>query len=381
MASVSLQGIGARYGRIHALDGVDLDIADGSCTVVFGPAGAGKTTLLNVVAGLKETSAGRVLFDGTDMSAVEPWDRDVAMVFESYALYAQMSVYDNLMFPLKRRRYERDRADNEIHALARVLGIEQLLGRKPGTLSNGQRQRVGLGRALIRPSRVLLMDEPLSHLDAKLANSMRLELKLIQRQFGRTVVYVTHNYREALGLADQLAILDKGKLVQVGTPQEIFERPATEFVCRLIGEPARNMLPLRLHQGSAGGALLDGSAKVEVPSWLATLGPPEVLASVLPSEVAALDGADGLAPGVPVLEVVVRTVERKGSRNVVEAVTVGGTDISFYARPGTSFEVHQRLQVSVTLGRAVYLDPSSGLAFGEEMIGQATAPAQPEQAR
>ncbi len=375
MARVRLENIHVRYGRTVALDGVDLEIPDGTFCVVFGPAGAGKTTLLNVIGGLRRPDAGRVYFDNGDVENIPAWQRDAAMVFESYALYPHMTIRDNLRMPLARRGYGQQQMQDEITAIARTLGIETLLDRKPATLSNGQRQRVGLGRALVRPSRVLLMDEPLSHLDAQLASMMRPEFKSLQRRFSRTVVYVTHDFREALGLADMLVILDHGTVVQVGTPREIFEQPASDLACRLLGDPPRSMVPIELRQDGSRTAVLDGSATITVPGWARDGASGRLLAAVLPGRMWLGDdtGNDPAAGRQDqqvtraVLEATVRTVERRGFKNVVYAATAAGTDLTFYASPDSGLDVRDRVRVVVDLDGVVYLDADTGLRISPDV--------------
>ena len=221
------------YGRVVALDGLDLDVADGEFFVLLGPSGAGKTTTLKCVAGLERPTAGRVAIGGRDVTDVEPNARHVAMAFENYALYPQHTVYDNIAFPLRSRRYARPAADARrlIDAVAATLSIGHLLQRMPGELSGGQRQRVALARVLVRPADVLLLDEPLSHLDAKLRATMRAELKSLGDLQRTTALYVTHDYQEALALGDRIAVLDAGRLVQVGTREDLWHRPGQRLRC------------------------------------------------------------------------------------------------------------------------------------------------------
>jgi multiple sugar transport system ATP-binding protein len=244
MAEVALQAITKRFRSVTALRDVSFDIADGEFFVLLGPTGAGKTTTLRVVAGLEKQDHGMVLFDGAPVDRFSPAERDVAFVFQQYSLYPTMSVYDNLAFPLRsplRRRPEPE-IRQRVDAVAAILRIGHLLERKTAHLSGGEMQRVAIGRAIVRQPRVFLMDEPLSNLDAKLREALRIELKHIQKTQQSTVLFVTHDQVEALTLADRIAVLRQGRIVQVGTPHDIYDRPATVFVAQLVGTPRINLL-------------------------------------------------------------------------------------------------------------------------------------------
>ncbi|GAA2755414.1 ABC transporter ATP-binding protein [Actinopolymorpha rutila] len=244
MAGLALAGIRKDYGRLRALDEVSLEVADGEFCCLLGPSGAGKTTTLKVVAGLEEPTAGTVRIGGADVTDVEPTHRNLAMCFESYALYPQQDVFTNLVSPLRspRHRLPEAAARRRVEEVAELLGIDALLERSVTQLSNGQRQRVALGRVLVRPAAAYLLDEPLSHLDAKLRATMRAELKAISRERGTTTLYVTHDYVEALSLAERVGVLDAGRIRQVGTPRQVWEEPADIVVARSFGRPAINVV-------------------------------------------------------------------------------------------------------------------------------------------
>lgn len=244
MSRIQLEHVTKKFGKVVALHNVSLDIKDKEFFVLFGPAGAGKTTILNCIAGIQIPEEGIVKFDGEIVNRVDAAHRDTAMVFENYALYPQMTVYDNMASPLRSKLYKKDETyiKEKIHQVAKMMKMEHLLERLPSQLSNGQKQRVAMGRALVRSPRVYLMDEPLAHLDAKLRNSMRTELKEIQANFGTTSIYVTHDFMEAMSLGDRIAIVNEGEILQVGTGDEIYYMPCNEFVAQLMGEPEINLI-------------------------------------------------------------------------------------------------------------------------------------------
>jgi ABC-type sugar transport system ATPase subunit len=246
---VRLEGVVKRHGAFTALHGVDLDIEPGEFFALLGPSGSGKTTTLRILAGLEPHDAGRVFLDGVDVTAREPGERDVAMVFQSYALYPHMSVAQNIAFPLRMIGTPRAETAQAVRDAAARVHIEHLLDRKPGQLSGGQQQRCALARAIVRKPRLFLLDEPLSNLDAKLRLETRVELRKLQRALGVTAVYVTHDQEEAMTIADRLAVFMDGRIVQVGTPGEVFARPATVAVAGFLGSPAMNLLDGRIDHG------------------------------------------------------------------------------------------------------------------------------------
>ena len=272
MARIRLENVKKAFGKVQALDGISIDVKDKEFFVLFGPAGAGKTTILNSIAGIAMPDEGVVKFDDEVMNLIDPAHRNVAMVFENYALYPQMTVYDNMASALRSKLYKTDEETikERIAWAAKVMKMENLLERLPSQLSNGQKQRVAMGRALVRTPNVFLMDEPLAHLDAKLRNSMRTELKEMQANLGSTCIYVTHDFMEAMALGDRIAIINEGKIVQIGTGDEIYYMPCNEFTAQLMGDPQINIFKARIME-EAGGysaifAVNDETVKVSLPA-------------------------------------------------------------------------------------------------------------------
>ena len=253
MADLRLVGIGKRFGDVQAVSGLDLDIASGEFVVLLGPSGAGKTTTLRLVAGLERPDTGQVHIGGRDVTALAPALRDVAFVFQQYSLYPHLSVYDNLAFPLRSPLHRMSEAAlrSKVEGVARMLQLQDKLASSATRLSGGQMQRVAIGRALVRDPALYLMDEPLSSLDAKLRNDLRLELKRIQQDLGATMLYVTHDQIEALTMATRIGVLERGRLVQVGTPQQIYEEPASAYVAARLGSPRINLFPRSVLNGVA----------------------------------------------------------------------------------------------------------------------------------
>ena len=257
MAEVELKNVVRAYGDVVAVDDVSLTVADGEFVALVGPSGCGKTTTLNLVAGLQPMTSGEIRIGGRLVNGLDPKDRDIAMVFQNYALYPNKTVYKNLAFPLEMRRLARAEVDRKVQAAAKTLDIVHLLERRPRELSGGQQQRVALGRALVRDPQVFLMDEPLSNLDAKLRAQMRSELKRFHQDLRATVLYVTHDQLEALTMADKMAVMHGGTLQQYDSPTAIFARPANVFVAGFVGSPEMSMIPLSV-EARSGGAVLAG---------------------------------------------------------------------------------------------------------------------------
>ncbi|NLJ80877.1 MAG: sn-glycerol-3-phosphate ABC transporter ATP-binding protein UgpC [Firmicutes bacterium] len=266
MAQVLLKDITKRFGNVTAVDNISLDIDDEEFIVLVGPSGCGKTTTLRMVAGLEEITSGTIYIGDTVVNDVPPKDRDIAMVFQNYALYPHMDVYNNMAFGLKLRKFPKNQIDQRVKEASRLLGIENLLDRKPKALSGGQRQRVAVGRAIVREPKVFLMDEPLSNLDAKLRVQMRAELSKLHNRLRTTIMYVTHDQTEAMTMGDRIVVMKDGHIYQVGAPLEIYKHPDNIFVAGFIGSPAMNFLDVVLRKEGETYTVDSNGIKVEIPA-------------------------------------------------------------------------------------------------------------------
>lgn len=265
MASVTYDHVTKRFDKVVAVDDLDLNIQDKEFLVLVGPSGCGKSTALRCLAGLEDITEGQIMIDGEVVNDVAPKDRDIAMVFQSYALYPHMSVYDNMAFGLKLRKYEKSLIDERVNEAADILGIKELLDRKPRQLSGGQRQRVALGRAIVRDPKVFLLDEPLSNLDAKLRVQTRAEITKLHKRLATTFIYVTHDQTEAMTMADRIAVLNYGELQQVDTPQMLYDQPDNLFVAGFIGSPAMNFFNAELRKNGSDIFVDADAFEVKVP--------------------------------------------------------------------------------------------------------------------
>jgi sn-glycerol 3-phosphate transport system ATP-binding protein len=327
MAQVSLRNLHKSYAGMEVIHGVSCEIADGELVVIVGPSGCGKSTLLRMVAGLEEISAGEVAIGGRVVNAVEPKDRDIAMVFQNYALYPHMSVFSNMAYGLKIRGLSKSEIAARVGRVADILQLDKLLDRKPRALSGGQRQRVAMGRAIVRDPQVFLFDEPLSNLDAKLRVQMRVEIKKLQQALATTSIYVTHDQVEAMTLADRLIVMNAGIAEQIGAPLELYERPASVFVGGFIGSPAMNFLPGRIAEG--GRVILDGGAALPVPEGARAAQGSAVTVGLRPEHF-AVDGAAGS------LNLAVDLVEMLGADTIIHG-RIEAAGPSILARlPGTA---------------------------------------------
>ncbi len=309
MADIRLEHIEKYFGDVHVVKDLSLHIPDGSFTVLVGPSGCGKTTTLRLIAGLETVTSGKIYIGDQDVTSLEPKDRNVAMVFQNYALYPHMTVYDNIAFGLQARKMDKKEIDRRVQRAASMLGISNLLNRKPKQLSGGQQQRVAIGRAIVRNPNVFLFDEPLSNLDAKLRVEMRTELLKLHRDLGATAVYVTHDQEEAMTMGDQIVVMEGGVIQQQGTPREIYFQPKNLFVAGFIGSPAMNMLE---------GQLKDGdfiSPHVRVPLGLQA-SDRNVILGVRPEDI-HLPDALSESRATPSISAQVEVIELLGSRAIV----------------------------------------------------------------
>ncbi len=345
MATLELHGIEKRFGPASILAGIDLALADGEMLVIVGASGCGKSTLLRLVAGLETPSGGRVVLDGRDITRLDPAARDIAMVFQNYALYPHMSVHDNMAYALRIRGVPRAEIARQVHATAELLGIGALLARKPRQLSGGQRQRVAMGRAIVRSPKLFLFDEPLSNLDAKLRVQMRAEIRRLQRRLGVTSLYVTHDQVEAMTLGDRLLVLEGGHAAQLATPMEVFARPATVYVAGFIGAPAMNFLPATLLPG--GAVRLSGGEVIPLPCAAGPAG--AVTLGIRPEHVTLVDG------GIPLA---VELVEPLGSETLVHGRMADGTAL-LAKLPGAE-PVGERVSVGLASAGLHLFDAVSG---------------------
>ncbi|MEB3861843.1 MAG: ABC transporter ATP-binding protein [Desulfurococcales archaeon] len=268
MVEVRLQGVVKRFGRTTALKGINLEVRDGEVMVLLGPSGCGKTTTLRIIAGLEKPDEGRVYFGDRDVTFLPPRERNISMVFQSYAVWPHMKVYENIAFPLKIKKVPEQEVRRRVKWAAELLQIEDLLDRYPHQLSGGQRQRVAVARAIVVEPEVLLMDEPLSNLDALLRVRMRSEIKKLQRRVGVTMIYVTHDQTEAMVIADRIAVMSEGRIMQVGPPEEVYEDPANTFVAGFLGSPSMNLVEAEARPSGGSTAILLGHGEIRIPKQL-----------------------------------------------------------------------------------------------------------------
>jgi multiple sugar transport system ATP-binding protein len=351
MASIRLDNVTKRFGEITALDGISLDVHDGEFFAVLGPPGAGKTTMLRTIVGLETPEEGDVYLDDERVNEVWPGDRDVALVFQNLALYPDKNVFGNLAFPLRQQKTPKDEIKRRVDATARMLHIEHLLGRKPAKLSGGERQRVALGRAMVRDPRAYLFDEPLSALDALLRLEMRTELKRLQRELGRTLVYVTHDQVEAMSMADRIAVLREGSVQQVDVPEKIYNEPANRFVATVVGSPPMNFLPAEARLSDGRLVVVHDAFEVSAPaSGAAREATGACWVGVRPEDIHVESGGDGIEASVYVTEPL-------GGETVVD-LRVAGRVVKALVPPTLKLETDQKVFVT--------LDPKRLHVFAEE---------------
>ena len=363
MAEVSLRKVVKRYDDVEAVRGIDLDIADHEFVVLVGPSGCGKSTTLRMIAGLEEITDGDIAIGGDVVNDVPPKDRDIAMVFQNYALYPHMTVAENMSFALRLQRYPKAEIKSRVEEAARMLDISDLIDRKPKQLSGGQRQRVAMGRAIVRHPKVFLFDEPLSNLDAKLRVQMRIEIKKVHQKVRTTTVYVTHDQVEAMTLADRVVVMNRGRIEQIGTPNELYHNPATRFVAGFIGSPAMNFVPCRLEE--AAGKLnlrLTNRLAFPVPAARAAryrnVPPNEKLLLGIRPEHLAEANAHG-EPGVEPFETVLDVTEPMGMETLVY-FTLEGTQMCGRVSPAAGAREGAPLRLAVDLNNMHLLNEGTG---------------------
>src|SRR5881628_2572257 len=363
MARVLLKNLNKKYDDVHAVKDVNLEIHDREFVVLVGPSGCGKTTTLRMVAGLEEISSGEIQIDEQRINELAPMDRDIAMVFQNYALYPHMSVYDNMAFGLRMRKFGCDEIERRVRQAAEILGIQALLERKPRQLSGGQRQRVAVGRAIVRHPQVFLFDEPLSNLDAKLRVQMRVELKRLHERLETTAIYVTHDQVEAMTLGDRVVVMKDGWIQQVGEPLELYGKPANKFVAGFIGSPAMNFVDVKV--ADAKGALWAETQglRVKVPpihtSRLVPYKGQQVTLGIRPEDLQLASGSD---PSEYVFDAVVDVVEPLGSEILLD-LRAGNSTIVARVEPTVRLKVHEKTRLALTPDRAHFFDLKTELAI------------------
>jgi len=361
MANVTYKNVVKKFGDFTALHELNLEIVDKEFLVLVGPSGCGKTTALRCLAGLEEITGGEVIIGDRVVNDVAPKDRDIAMVFQSYALYPHMTVYDNMAFGLKLRKMPKEEIEQRVNEASKILGIEMLLKRKPRELSGGQRQRVAVGRAIVRNPKVFLFDEPLSNLDAKLRVQTRAEISKLHQRLQTTFIYVTHDQVEAMTMATRIAVMNKGVLQQLDTPQKLYDRPDNLFVAGFIGSPAMNFFPARINR-EEGNLFVDaGSFKVQIPDELRAVYDPhaekEIIFGIRPEDI---HNPQFVPPGIHAAPIAAKVDVTELMGNEIFVYLLTG-DTSFVARvdPRSRYEVGDEVQVVFNMDNMHIFDPSA----------------------
>ncbi len=363
MAEVKLRKIVKRYDEVEAVRGIDLDIADHEFVVLVGPSGCGKSTTLRMIAGLEDITDGEILIAGDVVNDVPPKDRDIAMVFQNYALYPHMTVFQNMSFGLRLKRYPKAEIKKRVDEAARILDIKELLDRKPKQLSGGQRQRVAMGRAIVRNPKVFLFDEPLSNLDAKLRVQMRTEIKKVHQQVRTTTVYVTHDQVEAMTLADRVVVMNQGNIEQVGTPQQLYHNPRTRFVAGFIGSPAMNFIPCEVEEVGGGLSIrLTNELSFPVPVTRAAQYQNhrqngKLLLGLRPEHIT--EAGQHLEPGEVPFEANLEVTEPMGMETLVY-FPVNGTQVCGRVNPNAGARDGAPLRLAANLNNMHLIDEASG---------------------
>jgi len=363
MAEVKLRSIVKKYDEVEAVRGIDLDIADHEFVVLVGPSGCGKSTTLRMIAGLEDITGGDILIGGDVVNDVPPKDRDIAMVFQNYALYPHMTVEQNMSFGLRLKRYPKAEIRKRVDEAARILDIKELLGRKPKQLSGGQRQRVAMGRAIVRNPKVFLFDEPLSNLDAKLRVQMRTEIKKVHLQVRTTTVYVTHDQVEAMTLADRVVVMNHGVIEQVGTPHQLYHSPKTHFVAGFIGSPAMNFIPCRMENGAGGLSVrVTDQLAFPVPEARAAHYRPhaangKLLLGLRPEHIT--EARQHLEPGAVPFEAKLEVTEPMGMETLVY-FPLNGTQVCGRVNPNAGAKDGASLRLAADLNNMHLIDQATG---------------------
>jgi multiple sugar transport system ATP-binding protein len=364
MADVTLRKVIKRYEDVEAVRGIDLDIADHEFVVLVGPSGCGKSTTLRMIAGLEDITDGDIMIGGDVVNDVPPKDRDIAMVFQNYALYPHMTVAENMSFGLRLKHFPKAEIKTRIDEAARMLDIVELVDRKPKQLSGGQRQRVAMGRAIVRNPKVFLFDEPLSNLDAKLRVQMRIEIKKVHQKVRTTTVYVTHDQVEAMTLADRVVVMNKGRIEQIGTPNDLYHNPATRFVAGFIGSPAMNFIPCRLEE-------VGGKLNIRLTDRIAFPLPPlraaryqnvardaKLLLGLRPEHLAEAKAHP--EPGIEAFDAVLDVIEPMGMETLVYFTLEGTQEICGRVNPNAGARAGSPLRLAVDLNNMHLLNEGTG---------------------
>ncbi len=366
MAEVALRSVVKRYDDVEAVRSIDLDIPDNEFVVLVGPSGCGKSTTLRMIAGLEEITAGEIFIGGELVNDLPPKDRDIAMVFQNYALYPHMTVFENMSFGLRLRRVPKPEIRERVEQAAKILDITDLLERRPKQLSGGQRQRVAMGRAIVRNPKVFLFDEPLSNLDAKLRVQMRTEIKRVHQKVKTTTVYVTHDQVEAMTLADRVVVMKDGRIDQIGTPHELYHTPRTRFVAGFIGSPAMNFIPGRLEQNGSGlNVRVSPAIALPVPPPRAarcgTLAGRELLVGLRPEHITE-PRRNGGSGQVSEFTVPLDVVEPMGMETFV-FFSIEGTEICARVDPASAASPGEPMRLAANLDHLHLIDPSTDLVL------------------
>jgi multiple sugar transport system ATP-binding protein len=365
MGALSIRNVIKRYGETTILKNISLEVVDGEFVILVGPSGCGKSTLLNMVAGLDTVTEGEIAIGGRVVNDLPPKDRDIAMVFQSYALYPTMNVRDNILFGLRIRKASREQMDAALARVAKTLQMEHLLDRKPSQLSGGQRQRVAMGRALARDPALFLFDEPLSNLDAKLRVDMRTEIKLLHERVKTTIVYVTHDQIEAMTLGDRIVVMKDGEVRQVGSPQQVYDDPADLFVAGFIGSPSMNFIrcAVEVRDGRAGVKLHDGHGELFFPAppevaGLQAHAGREVLLGIRPEQITDKDPWGGQNPHAVLQPARIEVVQPTGPDTLV-LIRLNGTPVTCRIHPSANPRAGETMNLVFDLSKLVYFDPQS----------------------